>query len=173
MPRLFCFALVSILNHNACVADTLPMCRWGEELVKFVACLERHCEDRCLEAHPDSRLKPEFRARQEAMYLGGRPACYWVCGTLNIPPSFFDTSCCCFSVCKQPEEFGCRCWGRLGKHLVFSSNENVQRYELNPRHSCALFVVNSLLQEQYQCLINMVCASPAAGGVCASFPLVD
>lgn len=61
--------------------------RWGEEAVKFLACLERHCADRGLEKESD-------HDHGKAMYLGGRSANYWVCGDLHLDSNIYLVMVC-------------------------------------------------------------------------------
>ena len=72
----------------------------GEEAVKLLACLERHCTDRGLEKDPgpldEMWMSEEKKAqwyRADAMYLGGRCANYWVCGTRLL--AFLVLHCSC------------------------------------------------------------------------------
>ena len=65
--------MMEILAIEAQFPDYFVSHWWGEEVAKFLRCLERHCIDRGLE-------KKSYWEHGKPMYLGGRAAHYWVCG---------------------------------------------------------------------------------------------
>ena len=61
--------------------------RWGEEIVKFLACLKQHCKDRGLVEKADERAYPHGAQ----MHLGGRSPHYWVTQTFTQRLLFIPT----------------------------------------------------------------------------------
>ena len=145
---------------------TMWLWRWGEEAARFLACLERHCADRGLE-----KEGPSHYGHAKAMYLGGKPAAYWVCGDCRrfaaAQPLTQTAPRVLCSLCKQPTQVG-RVGCGAGSNPLYSCNENVQRSPPHPPHCLALALLwlqgCTTRQEPCPFSTQMVSAGPASGG---------